>query len=903
MAQRVKKTAKKTYTRHSGLQIFGKVLKGLALFTLLITLIGSIFFVSKVLDIAKDAPEADIDKFLSLSQQSVLLDDQGEIMDRVVSSEVRLPVELSEISPNIQKAFIAIEDERFYEHKGVDFKRTISVSLRYALSKVVGGDFNQGGSTLTQQLIKNIFLTRKKEESRKIQEIYMALEIEKQVSKETILETYLNSIFLGGRAYGVEAGARQYFSKSAKDLSVIEAAYLAALPQAPSLYYAFTAANQKDPSTYQDRTILVLSQMEKNNFITEDEYQAYRDEIKSNGIPFNATALTNGGKYNYEYFTRPVVSAVLDDMVEQLDITREKAQENLALNGYRIYTTMDRAFQEHTEKEINNEDNYEFVQYVDANGIIQPQVSAVITEPATGYVKAIVGGRGQQVAAGPNRAASPYFLRAIGSATKPLTVFAAGIDSKIFNSSTVFEDSPLSLEERKDYFAGTDVDYTDPSNPGNSYDKWWGYTNSRDALRRSSNMVTLKALQAIGEPIAENYAEKFGLVLPPQEYRGQSMYALGQYANINGKDGANPLIMANAYGTFANNGVKNKPLLYTRVEDSAGNIILENTPEGEQIIKPGTAYIMWDLLKTVVESSPRISKLKFGDMPVGGKTGTSQSYKELWFAGTTPYYSAAVLVASDDHQPIIDKNTGEGMSSAIGGIKAWGAIMEYPHENKPYKDLPVPNDIVKIPVSYDSGTLPTDLTRRDPRGDRTVEEWFFRDMVPTTFDDVHVEVEINKLTGKLATPWTLPIFKEKKVYITRDYEPEVELEDQKYVLPKEYDKGAEEEGYTVPDSQPGAIHPSATSPPATQPPATQPPATQPPATQPPATQPPATQPPATQPPTTQPPATQPPATQPPATQPPATQPPATQPPATQPPATQPPATQPPATQPPATTVP
>lgn len=700
MAQRVKKTAKKTYTRHSGLQIFGKVLKGLVLFTLLITLIGSIFFATKVLAIAKDAPEADIDKFLSLSQQSVLLDDQGEIMDRIVSSEVRLPVELSEINPNLQKAFIAIEDERFYEHKGVDFKRTISVSLRYALSKVVGGDFNQGGSTLTQQLIKNIFLTRKKEESRKIQEIYMALEIEKQVPKETILETYLNSIFLGGRAYGVEAAARQYFSKSAKDLSIIESAYLAALPQAPSYYYAFTAANQKDPSIYQDRTILVLSQMAKNNFLSEEDFKTYRDEIKLNGIPFNATALTNGGKYNYEYFTRPVVSAVLDDMVEQLDITREKAQENLALNGYRIYTTMDRSFQEHTEKEINNQDNYEFVEYVDANGIIQPQVSAVITEPSTGYVKAIVGGRGQQVAAGPNRAASKNFLRAIGSSTKPLTVFAAGIDSKTFNSATVFEDSPLSLEERKEYFAGTDVDYTDPSNPGNSYDKWWGYTNSRDALRRSSNMVTLKALKAIGEPIAESYAEKFGLVLPPPAYRGQSMYALGQYANLNGQDGANPLIMANAYGTFANDGVKNKPMLYTRVEDSAGNIILENLPEGEQIIKPGTAYIMWDLLKSVVDESPRISQLKFGDMPVAGKTGTSQSYKELWFAGTTPYYSAAVLVASDDHQPIVDKNTGEGMSSAIGGIKAWGAIMEYPHKNKPYKDLPIPNDILKVPVSY-----------------------------------------------------------------------------------------------------------------------------------------------------------------------------------------------------------
>lgn len=209
--------------------------------------------------------------------------------------------------------------------------------------------------------------------------------------------------------------------------------------------------------------------------------------------------------------------------------------------------------------------------------------------------------------------------------------------------------------------------------------------------------------------------------------------------------------------------------------------------------------------------------------------------------------------------------------------------MEYPHENKPYKDLPVPNDIVKVPVSYDSGTLPTDLTRRDPRGDRTIEEWFFRDMVPTTFDEVHVEVEINKLTGKLATAWTFPLFKEKKVYITRNYEPEVELEDQKYVLPKEYDKGPDEEGYTVPSTQPATT--AGTVPPQTPAPVTPAPATPAPPTQPPATQPPATKPPATQPPATKPPATQPPATQPPETQPPATQPPATQPPETQPPTT------------------
>ena len=264
---------------------------------------------------------------------------------------------------------------------------------------------------------------------------------------------------------------------------------------------------------------------------------------------------------------------------------------------------------------------------------------------------------------------------------------------------------------------------------------------------------------------------------------------------------------------------------------------------------------MWDLLKTVVDSSTNISKVKFSNMPVAGKTGTTQDNKELWFVGTTPYYSAAVFIGSDDHQVIIDKATGAGMSSAVGGIKLWNKIMAVPHKDLQVKDLPVPNDIVKVAVSYDSGTLPTDLTRRDPRGDRTVEEWFFRDRVPKTFDSVHVEVDVNKLTGKLANFWTLPIFKEKRVYITRNYEPEVLLEDQKYVLPKEFDQGPEKDGYTVPATKPPVTVPPVTEPPVTAPPATEPPATAPPVTAPPVTNPPTTKPPSTPPPTTAPPVT------------------------------------------------
>lgn len=853
MAQKVRKTSKRTYTNNSSLVVFGKVLKGLVLFILLVSLMAALFLSSRIITTARNAPQVDIAKFLTLRSQSSLVDDEGEVMDRVITNEVRLPVKLAEISQNLQEAFIATEDERFFEHHGVDYHRTIGVTLRYAFSKLVGGDYSQGGSTLTQQLVKNTFLTTEKTESRKIQEMYMALQIEKKVSKESILETYLNSIFLGGRAYGVEAAARQYFSKSAAELSVIEAAYLAGVTTAPSYYYAFSEANQKNPTLLKNRTKTVLDQMHRNGYLTDAELKKYRDDINRNGIAFNYTTLVNGGRYNYEYFTRPVISAVVEDLVEKLGITREQAQENLAIGGYTIYTTMNRSFQENTAAQLNDPKNHTFREYVDKEGIVQPQVSAVITEQATGYVKALVGGRGEQVVAGPNRAASPNFLRAIGSATKPLTVYAAGIDTKLFDSATVFEDSPLSLEQRQDYFAGDDsVNPADPTKPGNSYGRWYGYTNVRDALGRSSNLVAIKAMLQVGQPTAATYAEKFGLVLPPENYWGTSMFSLGQFANIDGKDGANPLIMAGAFGTFANNGVRNKSILYTKVVDSAGRVILENKPEGEQIIMPGTAYILWDLLKSVVDRSTNISQAKIGAMPVGGKTGTTQDNKELWFAGATPYYSAAVIIASDDHQSILDKN-GEYLGSALSAPKIWGAIMGLPHKDKAVLELPIPNDIVKVAVSYDSGTLPTELTRRDPRGDRTVQEWFFKDRVPQTLDDVHVEAEVNWLTGKLATDLTPGILKQKRVFITRDYQPEVKLEDQKYVLPKEPDQGPATEGYTVP-----AVLPS-TKPPVTTPPVNPPPATIPATTIPAATTPPATIPAATTPPATIPAATTPPA--------------------------------------------
>ena len=764
MGQRLKKTPKKTFLKQTTFQSIGKVLKGIVIFGILFIMITTFFAGMKILDVAKNAPKVDLKKFTSYQTQSVILDDKGNEIDKVVTTEVRIPVKLSEVSQYMKDAVVATEDERFYQHLGVDYKRTIGVTIKEVVNKIIGskGD-RQGGSTITQQLVKSIFLTPKQDYTRKIQEMYIALQIEKSLSKDEILEVYLNNTFFGGRAYGVEAAARQYFSKSAKELTQIEAAYLAGVPKAPTTFYAFSRENLDNPKNYIDRTKVVLDQMERNSKVTSEKKKEYFKSLDNEGLPLKQTVLANDGTYNYEYFTRPLVDLIKSDLMEKYSLTEEEATERLNNGGLQIYSTMNKEFQDHTQEVLNNPDNFSFEEYTDTKGIIQPQAAAVIIDSTTGEVKTIVGGRGAKIAGGLNRASDPNFLRAVGSSIKPLTIYSAGIDKKLIDAGTVIDDSPLTLQQRKDYFYGDDTAKPeDPTKPANVERTFQGLTTIREGMKRSSNLVSIKTHLKIGPAVSKEYAEKYGLILPPDGYAGTSMYALGQFPNIEGKDGGNPLIMANAFTTFANQGLKNDPMFYTKVIDSNGNVLLENKPKPKQIIQKGTAYIMWDMLKeTAKDYAPNAI---FGDIPVAGKTGTTEDNKELWYVGTTPYYSCALFVGTDDHQTIIDVDTGENLTSTKAVTGTWGTIMKTIHKGLMPKELEIPDDITKVEISKDSGNLPTNATKLDPRGDRIYNEWFFKDRVPTTKDTVHVMYN-------------------GRSYITRNYKPEVPLDDDKYVLP------------------------------------------------------------------------------------------------------------------------
>src|SRR5690554_1808977 len=478
----LKPNTRKNATTNS-FTVFAKFIKFFLIAFIIATMVGGLYVAKIVLDIAKEAPEVSINRFLSLNEPSIVLDDEGNMMDLIHTDEVRFPIALEDMGQNVIDAFISIEDERFEKHKGVDYRRTIGVTVRDLLGQITGNRDMQGGSTLTQQIIKNTFLTREQKYERKIKEIFMALRAEKMLTKDQILETYLNSIFLGGRANGVEAAARQYFNKSSKELTVLEAAYIAGTTQSPTNYYAFSQSSKANPQKYINRTKLVLNAMLDNKKITEEEHAQYMDQLNQalidpdekiakseelrvkfeggeiteeeynyqthvleTGIVFHQTSIVLD-KYNYEYFTRPVLDQVKADLKKVKGYTDEEIEQMIAYGGLIIHSTMDRDAQDYAQSVLSDFDNIkaEYVRTIKEK--VKSKGTEVETEKReeaeaafsavdyrTGQVKVLVGGRDSSTPGTKNRSYySDTFktlgvLRGLGSATKPLTVYGPALE-------------------------------------------------------------------------------------------------------------------------------------------------------------------------------------------------------------------------------------------------------------------------------------------------------------------------------------------------------------------------------------------------------------------------------------------------------------------------------------------
>lgn len=827
MVQKKAEAEKIKTKKHSG------VLKIIAFTIISILVLSAVAFTGVVLAIIEAAPKIDVNAVLSLNEPSKIFDDKDQFMDNVITDEQRTIVPFNDIPQDLKNAFVSIEDERFYKHKGIDLRRIVGVTIKDIEAKLTKKSGLQGASTITQQLIRNTLLSQEVTFKRKIQEMYLALQLEKYLTKDQIIEAYMNTIPLGGNAYGVEAASEQYFNKPVSNLTLTECAFIAGVPQSPTISY-LSAYRKKDPSFFINRTKTVLDKMYENNYITKEQHdksisdlnkdssiyselkvldsdknseQKKRDDAAKNkdktGIKnadSNLSAINgdiskyeatlslsfkqqsaNSNRLNYEWFSIPVLDAVKKDLEAQYNYTDDQVQHLLMYGGLKIYTTMDRHLQDYAQQVLDNDSDLTASSAKDKNGILQPQASAVIMDYHTGDVKVIIGGRGQQPARSFNRAASNNFLRPSGSSIKPLTVYSPAIDTEKATAATVIEDSPLPEEIGKLY-----PDNGKPYNPTN-YDSegFKGYVNLRTALTYSINLVAIKLENELGLKTGAEYAEKFGLKLDNYDKTSIAALALGQlHVNTSGSNpsGVNTLTMAAAYGTFGNDGNYTNPILYRSVVDRTGKVILDSKHITHEVLSPQSAYVMYDMLKGPVENPYGTApNAKFSSMPAAGKTGTSGDKKDFWFCGLTPYYSGSVWIGND--YPASYYNV---FSSTSAGL--WAKIMAEAHKDLPVKDIDEPSGLVRMNVCRDSGELPTDLCTRDPRGDRTYNELFIQGTVPTSMCSTHVEAKINKLTGKLASPFTLPFLTESKVFIKRDYTPSVYLDDEPYVLPKEFDE-------------------------------------------------------------------------------------------------------------------
>ncbi|AEB75707.1 Penicillin-binding protein 1A/1B [Clostridium botulinum BKT015925] len=779
--------SKKTSSKKTKKKKF-KPFKIILISLLSLFIISTIVAGGLVLAVMKTAPDLDIHEIVAASDASKIYDDKGELIDNIITSKKKILVKYDELPKNLVNAFVSIEDERFFEHKGIDFKRIAGAFLIDIKNMLKGNSGLQGASTITQQLIKNTLFethgnTLNDKVRRKVQEWYLAPKLEKEVGKEVIMETYLNTIYLGGRAIGVGAAADQYFGVSINKLDLIQCAFIAGLPQSPSVYYPYSRTSKKDPSKYINRTKTVLSKMKENGYISESQYIEAIAELDTDkfGVTEDRSLQTLGHytihkpanvdeKYNFEWFTRPVIDNVKKDLKEIYNYSDDEIEKLLVNGNLKIYSTMNKNLQVETQKLINEDDKLNSLSQEGKDGLKEPQASAVLTDYHTGEIKVIIGGRGEQPALSFNRATNAKVPA--GSSIKPLTVYAPAIDSKMATACTVLEDSPLPDTMSKKYSSPGTV--WQPKNANGVYS---GYLGLRDALKNSVNVFAVKLEDKIGLNTGIKYGEKFGLTFDNIDKHSMAALALGELSG-----GTNTFTMANAYGVFGNNGLYSSPRLYTKVVDRNGATILETKTQTTQVLSPESAYIMYDLLKGPVKegTATRINNTYTSQIPLVGKTGTSTKSKNLWFCGLTPYYSGSVW---------LENKYGQNISSSDAAA-IFGKIMNKAVENLPVTDIKMPDNIVKAEVDRVSGLLPSDLSYKDPRGSQVYNELFIKGTVPTEQDNIHVSARVNRYNGHIAGSYTPSFLTDYRVFIKRDYNPGVYLADQMYVLPSRQDNSS-----------------------------------------------------------------------------------------------------------------
>lgn len=728
-----------------------------------------------VIDTAPDVDDIDI---MPLGYATFLYDDAGNQIRKLAAPDSnRLPVTLDQIPVDLQHAVVAIEDERFYEHNGIDVKGI----LRAGMKALTTGDFSEGASTITQQLLKNNVFTNWTSEStqlerftRKIQEQYLAVQVEKKTDKDTILENYLNTINLGAGSYGVQAAARQYFDKDVWDLNLSECATLAGITQNPTKFNPII-----NPDSNRKRRKEVLQHMLDQNYITQDQYdEALSDDVYSR---IQAAQEKNSSTENtvYTYFEDELTDQIINDLMNIKGYTKKQATNLLYSGGLKVYTTQDSKIQNILDEEYADPSNYpdtvqyeldyaltvtdpdgnqvnyskEMLQlyfqnedpdfdllfdspedgqtYVDkykasilANGskvlaervnfAPQPQSSMSVIDQHTGYVKALIGGRGEKTASLTlNRATDT--TRQPGSTFKIVSTYSPALNEKGMTLATTFEDEPY--------------EYPDGSPVNNATRSYNGTTTIRTAIQNSINVVAVKCLEKVTPDLGLKYLDNFGFTTlahgteADKDANGNVWSDANLATALGGiTRGVTNVELCASYAAIANGGNYIKPIYYTKILDHNGNVLIENTAAERSVIKESTAFLLTSAMEDVVKQGTGTA-CQLDNMPVAGKTGTTEAYNDLWFVGYTPYYTCAVWSGYDNNEKLPDY--ARNFHKAL-----WKKVMTRIHEGLPSKEFEKPASVEKLSVCEETGLLPR-------AGCPVITEYFDVGTMPTEYCDKH----------------------------------------------------------------------------------------------------------------------------------------------------------------------
>lgn len=728
----VKKTKNGNKKKKSHPKLMMAIKIALVIF-LLLAVIGAGIIAGIFFGLFGDDFEIGKDELKIAASNSVVVDANGSVIANLSGDEKRKVITLDEMADYLPKAYVAIEDERFYKHSGVDFKRTAG-----AIVTTLIGKNTYGGSTITQQLVKNI--TKDDESSgmagifRKVKEWAKAYQVERMISKDQILELYLNILFVGGEGnlHGVELGAEYYFNKSAKDLSLAECAYLAGINSRPTYYNPYKLASDTDTEEkraerIKSKILTVLAKMKELGYIPNEEEYNQAVEQANAGLKFEKGQIATGS--NHSYHTDAVIDQVIRQVMEEKDISRTLAENYVYSSGLTIYSTVNPEIQARVEEETKKAKYIKPGHEKNKDGTLkneQTQSAMVIVDNKTGYVLGVSGGLGEKTISGLNRGTQS--ARQPGSSIKPIADIAPALQEKVITAATMYNDVL--------------TDFGGGYKPKNE-ESYLGNINIRTILAKSQNVPEVKIMRELTPGKSIDYLRNFGVTTLKKSSEVESSVPNDEHLSlaIGGlSEGISPLEMAAAYAAIANNGEYIEPTFYTKVVDANGDTVLTPTQEKKKVISEQNAYITSTIMQGTVKAGGTAPYCAITGMDVAAKTGTTDGHKDRWLCGFTPYYSAACWFGYDNPEEVVQREYSANPAALI-----WSAVMKDIHKGLTSATFTKPNGIVEQKVCSLTGGLAT-------TGCPSYTEIFTADNLPEQCQG-HGSQAICSETNKIATEY------------------------------------------------------------------------------------------------------------------------------------------------------